>query len=142
MALFPDSSDINLFDCNLLGIGSVNIFGQTRSTKRELFRSFYSNDPLQLSMKYLLPSTVLHMIRDHREPTATRALEGMSSQNLRDGLTKTAAVADRFVGSVALRVMENQQYRTPSLNTMSRKADSSEASSFQEAQGIEASLTT
>jgi len=77
------------------------------------------------------------MIQDHLEPTATRALDNVSSQNLRDGLTMKAA--DRCVGSAAPRVMENQQYRTPSLNTMIRKADSSETSSFSEMQAIEVS---
>ena len=49
------------------------------------------------------------MIRDHLKPNATRALDAMSSKNLRDGLT--AAVANRCVGSAAPQVMENQQYR-------------------------------
>jgi len=48
----------------------------------------------------------------------------MSSQNSRNGLTTKAA--NRCVGSAAPRVMENQQYRTPSLNPTIIKADSSE----------------
>ena len=97
----------------------------------------YSHDPLQLSMIYLLLSSVLRMIRDHLEPTATLALDKMSPQKLRDGLT--TKTADRCVGSTAPRVMENQQYRTPLLNTMIRKADLSDTSSFSEAQVIEVS---
>jgi hypothetical protein len=62
----------------------------------------------------------------------------MLSQNLRDGLTTVAA--NRFAGSVALRVMENRQYRTPSLNAMIRREDLSETSSFSAATAIEVSL--
>ena len=126
MSFFQDSTGANIHGSNFIEvgrgqIGTVNMFGHTKSTKQEPFRSFharYSHDSLQLSMKYLLPSSVLHISRDHLEPTATRALEEVSSKNLRDGLA--TAAADRFVGSAAPRVMENQPYHTPSLNTMIR----------------------
>ena len=88
-------------------------------------------------MKYFLLSSVLHIIRDYLEPTVTREQDKMSSHTLQDGQTTSAA--NGFVGSAARRVMENQQYRTPSLNAMIGEADSSETSSFSEAQGIEVS---
>ena len=116
----------------------INNFGHTKSTKRGPFYArSSSHDPLQLSTKYLLPPSVLHMIQDNPEPTATRGLDEMSSKNLRDGLT--TAAANRYVGSAAPRVMENRQYRTPSLNNVIGNTDSSETSSFSEAQAIEAS---
>ena len=88
-------------------------------------------------MKYFLLSSVLHIIRDYLEPTVTRAQDKMSSHTLQHGQTTLAN--SRFVGSAARQVMENQQYRTPSLNAMISKVDSSEISSFSEAQAIEIS---
>ena len=141
MPLFQQSTGQNISGGTFTDVGRdlvINNFGHTKSTKRESFYArSYSYDPLQLSMKYLLPSSVLHMIQDNLEPTATRGLDKMSSKNLRDGLT--TAAANRYVGSAAPRVMENRQYRMPSLNTMIGNTDSSETSSFSEAQAIEAS---
>ena len=138
MPFFPLSTGANISGTFVdVGQDQINIYGHTKSTKQERFPSFYSHDPLQLSMKYLLPSTALRIIRDHLEPTATRALDKMSSQNLPIGLTTTPA--NRFVGSAAPPVMENRLYRTPLLNTMIKNAGSLETSSFSEAQVIEVS---
>ena len=48
--------------------------------------------------------------------------------------------AHRFVGSVAPLVMENRQYRMPSLNAMIRQGDLSGTSSFSAAMAIEVRL--
>ena len=140
MPLFQESTGTNINGGTFIDaerVRIINNFRHTKSTKRGPFYARYPHNPLQLSTKYLLPPSVLHMIQDNLEPTATRGLDKMSSKNLRDGLT--TAAANRYVGSAVPRVMENRQYRMPSLNTMIGNTDSSETSSFSEAQVIEAS---